>query len=371
MKIDPNNPNNATCGVKPSFTPRLVRQISVFCVLSAFGSLGLGSVQNVAAQFQSEAPPNALSAASPNTGSAENSIELPKNARDLGTASSESQAQSLMEQVLMRLSHGAAFDCEVRQRVRVADREALGVGSYLQVGGGTGQFSLQVSMHDGDGKHTLKQISDGRLAYTRTEIGEIVSLIRVDVGSLDEGARVLGRKDPIKPSMLVGGPCEMLDTIRRDYDLRLGTSELNGQPLLVIIGTLKSHKRQEMANYGGKMDFFPTQVNVMIAAENSTETGFGQGLPVRIEHRATPTDSEQSNQTAEPRLNTPNEVKTVRQGKLISLLELYSFRQITPPPIQRFRFENQDASVTFVNETRRYEDRFNIRVSAKERARYR
>ena len=38
-----------------------------------------------------------------------------------------------------------------------------------------------MTMHDGKGKHTLQQISDGRLAWTRTQIGETVQLQRVDV----------------------------------------------------------------------------------------------------------------------------------------------------------------------------------------------
>ncbi len=79
-----------------------------------------------------------------------------------------------------------SFHAKVRETVWTNGREVVGVGTYEQAGGGSGRFNLQVTMHDGDGKHRLQQISDGRLAWTRTEIAGKVSLRRVDVGRLDE-----------------------------------------------------------------------------------------------------------------------------------------------------------------------------------------
>lgn len=279
--------------------------------------------------------------------------------------SNQQRAEGLIDQVIDRLANGAAFDCKVRQRVRTAGREVLGVGTYLQVGGGTGQFSFQIEMHDGNGKHRLQQISDGRLAWTRSEIAGEVSLTRVDVGWLDEGARTLKRDARIKPSMKVGGPSEMLDSIRRDYDLSLGTSTLAGRPLLVIIGTLNQTRRDYISHFlhnGHWPELFPTRVNIAIAQQDDPETGFGKGLPVRIEHLSDPIAPERTDghdPTAKPK------------RQIISLLEFYSIRPVAPPPIQRFRFENQDTEIDFMNETSRYEERFDIRVSAKERAKYR
>ena len=289
--------------------------------------------------------------------------ETPDVVTESMDSSSQPRAQALLEQVIDRLANGTAFDCKIRQRVRTAGREVLGVGTYLQVGGGTGQFSFQIEMHDGDGKHRLQQISDGRLTWTRSEIGGVVSLSRVDVGWLDEGARTLRRDLRIKPSMRVGGPSEMLDTIARDYDLKLGTSALAGRPLLVVIGTLKQTKRDEIASTLNGRPFpvlFPTRVNIAIAESDDPESGFGKGLPIRIEHLSDPIATS----------NGPTDSPTTRR-QMISLLEFYSIRPVALPPIQRFRFENQDTEIDFVNETSRYEQRFDIRVSAKERQRYR
>lgn len=279
------------------------------------------------------------------------------------------QAAALLQQTIDRLANGPAFDCKVRQRVHAAGREVVGIGTYVQVGQGTGQFSFQINMHDGDGKHTLLQISDGRLAWTRSEIAGTIALSRVDVGWLDEGSRTLDRQQRIKPSHLVGGPCEMLDTIRRRYDLTLGTSSLEGRPLLVVIGTLKKLERDRAtANLGPHPwpPLYPTRVHVAIAKTDDPETSFGIGLPIRIEHLSDPIEVDAPADVSEP----PHRSSS-NQRKLISLLEFYSIRPVTPPPVERFRFENQDDEVDFVNETSRYEDRFNIRVSAKERAKYR
>jgi hypothetical protein len=278
----------------------------------------------------------------------------------------QQQAAQLIERVIDRLANGQAFDCKLRQRVRTAGREVVGVGTYLQVGSGTGQFYLQIKMHDGDGKHTLQQISDGRLAWTRSEIAGTVSLSRVDVGWLDEGSRTLRGNQRVKPSMRVGGPSEMLDTIRRDYDLKLGTSSLDGQPLSVIIGSLKPSRREAVKALQGGADLpnlYPTRVNVAIAQVDDPESGFGKGLPIRIEHLSDPIAlSDDPNKELESQ---------IKRRRMISLLEFYSVRPVAPPPIQRFRFENQDTEVDFVNETSRYEERFDIRVSAKDRAKYR
>ena len=269
----------------------------------------------------------------------------------------------LLDQVVERLANGQAFEAKVRQRVWASGREVVGVGKLVQAAGGSGAFSLRLTMHDGNGKHSFEQVSDGRLAYTRTEIGGTVSLKRVDVGWLDEGLRALRRNDRIRPSLRVGGLCEMIDTLRRDYDLRVGESELEGRPLHVLIGTLKPERAAGVKRESGRdlPDLFPRHINVFIIAQDDPRTGIQRGVPIRIEHRSEKVVSTDS----------PERQGESRPGGLISLLELYSVQPISPPPIQKFRFENQDASVTFENETHRYEERFDIRVSAKQRERFR
>ncbi|KAA5540408.1 hypothetical protein FYK55_20545 [Roseiconus nitratireducens] len=361
MKIVRHNPNVLHDGVKHCFTRSLSRPWLAVGLLIVCGS-------SAVAQSDLPIPPRTDLATELAT-----DLTSPAAFQQPSDPANELPALSLIEQVIDRLANGPAFDGKVRQRVRAAGREIVGVGTYTQVGGGTGRFAMQMTMMDGEGKHTLHQVSDGRLAWTRTEIGDEVSLTRVDVGWLDEGARTLRRQDRIKPSMKVGGLTEMLDTIRRDYDLHLGLSQLDGRRLYVIVGNLKSSRREtiEQDLRGDKWPaLYPTRVHVAVTADNEPDSDFGKGLPVRIEHWGDPSEESEIDdpRTIAERQRAP-EAKPTRQ--LISLFEFYSIQPITPPPIDKFQLENQDASITFVNETSRYEDRFDIRVSAKERAKYR
>ncbi|MCC9603927.1 hypothetical protein LOC67_25525 [Stieleria sp. JC731] len=275
------------------------------------------------------------------------------------------QALEVIDQVIDRLGNGKPFDCMVSQRTRTADREISGVGRYIQMGMGTGQFRFNMEVHDGDGEHTLDQISDGRLTWTRTQIGDEVTLSRVDVGWLDEGARALQLNSRIKPSMKVGALGEMLDTIRDQYDLSLGTSQLKGRPLVVVIGTLKQSRRDEMLSILGGQPWpetYPTRINIAIAQQDDPETKFGKGLPIRIEHLGELPESKDASGDEQP---------GTAKAHMISLLEFYSIRPTNTRPVDGFRFDNQNTDIDFVNETARYEQKFGIHVSAKERQRYR
>lgn len=258
-----------------------------------------------------------------------------------------------------RIANGAAFDAKVRQRVWTAGREIVGVGTYLQAGQGTGRFNLQLTMHDGDGKHRLQQISDGRLAWTKKIISDHVSLKRVDVGRLSEWVREANRGKPVEDipvRLRIGAWTEILDTIQRDYVLQLGTSKR--KKLLVISGTLRAAARERIQSESGAKEWpelFPTHVKIAVTPAPDPETGFGEGLPVRMEFWSDPIDN-------------PASTDVVRgEGRLVSLIELYSIRPITAPPVERFRFENQDARVNFVNETERYLRRYNIRLTESQR----
>jgi hypothetical protein len=51
-------------------------------------------------------------------------------------------------------------------------------------------------------------------------------------------------------------------------------------------------------------------------------------------------------------------------GRLITLIELYSIQHIAPPPLERFRFESQD--VNFINETDRYIELYGVHLTERE-----
>ena len=282
---------------------------------------------------------------------------------------SQPEAIRQLRQVIYRLANGQAFDAKVRQRVWTAGRETVAVGTYEQAGNASGWFNLQMTMHDGDGKHTSQQISDGRLAWTRLTISDRVVLRRVDVGRLNEWIRQSERPQQseqyVSPRLRVGAWTEILDAIERDYVLQLavgharkGNSNLPSSPLLIISGSLSDAARnriKQQSRVKSLPELFPTNVKIAVATEANPETGFGKGLPVRLEYWSDPVENASSSEA------------TARLGRLVSLTEIYSIRPIKRPPIERFRFEHHDPSVNIVNETDRYLQRYNIRLTDTQR----
>jgi hypothetical protein len=270
-------------------------------------------------------------------------------------AVSQPQAVNLLLRVLGVIVNGPAFDAKVRETVWVTGREVVGVGTYEQAGGGSGRYNLQVTMHDGDGKHRLQQISDGRLAWTRTEIAGTVSHRRVDVGRLDEWVQGAAGQSPISPGLKVGAWAEMLSTIERDYVLSVDSAHLKGEAMWVITGKLRQDRRDQIIADSHRQEWpllHPTLVRVAVKRNPDPETGFGQLLPVHIEFRSDPVAS--------------GEVAGKSSRRLITLIELYSIRSISPPPAERFRFENHDAEV-IINETDRYIQLYGVRLTDHQR----
>jgi hypothetical protein len=275
------------------------------------------------------------------------------------SAQSETQAVNLLHAVLEMVVHGPAFDAKVRETVWTTGRGVVGVGTYEQAGGGSGRYNLQVTMHDGDGKHRLQQISDGRLAWTRAEIAGKVSLRRVDVGRLDEWVNEATSSTKISPRLRVGGWAEMLSTIERDYVLRVVGASLKNDPVWVITGQLREDRRKQIMEVSERDQWpasYPTQVRVAVRAKPDPETLFGAWLPARIEFWSDPIPSTTGSDTVEQ-----------SEGRMISLVELYSVRPITPPPEQRFRFENHDDEVNFTNETDRYFELYGVPLTERQR----
>ena len=272
------------------------------------------------------------------------------------TVENEEAAIKLLRRVIFQLASGPAFEAKVRQRVWTTGREVVGVGTYEQSGQTTGQFNFQMTMHDGEGKHTLQQISDGRLAWTRSEVAGEISLHRVDVARLDEWAANAQNEDTLPLRLRVGGWIELLEQIKRDHQLQVAGGRLQGQPVWVVTATLSEDQQNEVIRASGRAEWpqlYPVKVCVVISKVGNKESGFGKFMPLRIEHWSRAID-EPSESDAE---------KTQQAERLISLVELYSIRQIAPPPIERFRFENRDAEVNFTNETDGYLKRFGVNVA--------
>ncbi|MEM9587144.1 MAG: hypothetical protein AAGA03_07675 [Planctomycetota bacterium] len=263
--------------------------------------------------------------------------------------SADEQANRFMVSVMDRLANGSAFDAKVREKIWTTGREVPGVGTYVQSGQGAGRYRLQVAMHDGVGKHQLQQVADGRLAWTRLAIADRVTLRRVNLGLLRQKLGDHPERDGVAISFQVGGFIERLETIRRQYDLRLAVGTLDYRRVWIVSGKLKDEVREQILAQSGRGSWpamCPAQVRVAFAAEDDPQTQFGLGLPVRFEFL---TDA-----TSEP---GDASSKVATGSRLISLIELYSVRPIATPPESHFRFENTDADVNFTDDTQYYLDR--------------
>jgi len=315
---------------------------------------------------------------------------------------SEPNAQLLAQRTIERLTMGDAFDAKLRQRIWVSGRDIVGVGHYEQSGRGTGRYSLEMTIHDGDTKQTMKQISDGKLAWHRAQIGGAVTLRRVDLGRIDEFEReTMGSQstvavspppnqqvsyiaaqstDPLPSRLLVGGLVELIDRIRVDYVLKLKKGTVERKPVWFLQGRLRDDVRARIDAESGRRvwaPLCPVEVKVAISA-TADATGFGAGLPLQIEFYSAPptafqttglqTKGSQETLAVQPVSASSNDegasspkpspvVEGSPAGRIISLLEVYAMRKIEASPEERFRFISDDREATFTNDTRRYLDR--------------
>lgn len=313
------------------------------------------------------------------------SLGDPSHATEQPVADTSAAAARVLAGLIDRLSIGDAFASKVRQRVWLRGREVVGVGTYEQAGHGSGQFNLQVNMLDGDGKHALQQISDGRLAWTRQQIGDDLQLKRVDVGRLDQWVSpsatnpllpVMGSEmlpNPVlattfarlPPSVRVGGFVEMMENVAFQNNLSLATGRLQDQRVWIVTADLSHAARRSIHPDGDDTwpVLCPTRTVIAVAQEDAPETGFGRGLPLRIEFYSDPLDESEDGDEDD---SHQGEVTKGPERQLISLLELYQVRPIDPPPVERFRFENQDSELHFVNETDRYLNRYGIELTSRQ-----
>ena len=302
-------------------------------------------------------------------------LDAPDEARE----PSQPDAVSLLRQVIDKIANGPAFDAKIRERVDASGREVVGVGTYEQAGEGSGRFNLQITMHDGDGKHTLQQISDGRLAWTRTEIAEEVTLTRVNLGPLKDlaqNAMVRNMLFPydkddmeVSPHLLVGGLTELLDAIGRDYVLRLSGGAIHDKQVWIISGDLRTNKRELILQHAQRSDWpqlCPTRIRLAIACSPDPQTNFGDRLPVLIEFWSDPMPGDGGQSSDDKSGEDDRTQPSPGRRHLISWIELYSIQPIAAPPIGRFEFHHEDPNVNFLDETERYLQRHDVQLTARQ-----
>lgn len=296
----------------------------------------------------------------------------------------QAQADLLVQRTIQRLALGDAFDAKLRQRTWVDGYEVVGIGHYEQSGGGTGRYSLEMTVHDGDQRHTNQQISDGKLAWIRTHLGPTITLRRIDLGRIDEFYREQSRQgllashpfhdantlvdayQQVPPWMRVGGLVEIVEQIAADYELRLSKGFVEQQAVWILRGVIHEKTKARMSdstNGAAWSERCPYEVRMAITAVGD-QFGFGVGLPCRIEFWGQPTTVANRQFASTPAADPSAEIDSGQAdhasqpdrpaGNLISLLEIYSVRRIEPSPEERFRFEREDREVNFFNDTRHY-----------------
>jgi hypothetical protein len=260
-----------------------------------------------------------------------------------------------------------------------------------------------MTIHDGDTKQTMKQISDGKLAWHRQQIGNSIMVRRVDLGRIDEFERETraalstanispppyqvashsryANQEPLPSRLLVGGLVELVERISVDYVLKLKKGTVERQPVWFLQGRLRDEVRASIEAASGRDQWAPlcpVEVKVAIAA-TSDSTGFGAGLPMQIEFYSEPqtptvktlevkhvsaasqgTASSTASSSALAPSHSPTPADDHPTGRIISLLEIYAMRRIEASPEERFRFISDDRDATFTNDTRRYLDRISI-----------
>jgi hypothetical protein len=349
MKINPTIRYEVSDRVKLRFRSLLA---FVFCLLATHAARAADTAIDVVT-----APATAASTA-PATVPAP-AIDAETQRKNLAN---DAHASKILSQVVVRLVRGSAFDAQLQQKVWAADREVIGVGTYLQSGSDLGRYRMQMKLHTGRDAHHFTQISDGRLAWTRTEIEKTVGLRRVDVSRLNQWIEACPQSHGLPPGYLAGGLVEMIDTIDRDYDLQVTQKTFQGDAMIIIVGTLKPSVRSQILKSTVRTELaqlHPTMVRLAIATKNDAMTAIGKGLPIRFEYWSDPVGGENG------------ETATSPKRRMVSLLELKSIRQITSPDEIEFRFENRDLDIDFFNETDRYLQRYGLSLTDSQRVQLR
>lgn len=232
-----------------------------------------------------------------------------------------------------------AFAAKLRQITRVGGQEVTAVGEYKHSSGGRGLMRMNLRSPDEGKTSRFEQTCDGRLVWTREEVGGDVRIRRVDVGRLDEFAPTTG----IPPRLMVGGLPELLDAVAWDYDLKLTKANLREEQMVwVVRGQLKQQKLDELLEQSGASELppeMPSRVRIGLLKD-----GPFAWLPVRIEFFA----GEGSSFT-EP---------------AISELDVYDMRSIATPREETFRYNTKEGAL-FTNETQQYLERYRVRLASR------
>ena len=332
----------------------------------------------LAAGFFGMVPPAMATSAQPDASHSPIAAATNRGEPEVPPADRENGASIALQTTMLRLAHGPSFDAKLRQTVWSEDRQILGVGTCTHAGRGTGRYRIQITMHDGRDKHSMMQISDGRLAWTSLTVGGNQRISRVDLGRVEKGdpslLAILDSPDqrPPKPlsgataadaprlpqAMRVGGLIEMLDQIIGNYRLHLRKARLHDVPVWVISGQMDARHRTELASTLGVGELsrhHPGHARVVIADRDDPQTGFGRGLPIRFEYWNQPPKTTEPSSVSTGPQEASAAASVTPPRRMVSVIELHAVRPIKTPDAVDFRYEWSENDVDFVNETSRYQ----------------
>ncbi|MEZ6089001.1 MAG: hypothetical protein R3C05_13440 [Pirellulaceae bacterium] len=249
--------------------------------------------------------------------------------------------QILNASIIQLIDKGPAFEAKLRQVTRVEGQEVRAVGRYIQSSRSRGLMRMELQSSINNKISRFEQTCDGRLVWTREQVGDDVRIRRVDVGRLDEIAYTTG----ISARFKVGGLPELLDSIAWDYDLKLVRGVLKEtQQVWILRGKMKSERLQQLLDeheLKSIPDEMPTHVRVAIAADGPFRL-----IPVRMEFSGDPVSG------------------SIGPSRLISEMDIYELTAIQPPKEELFRYNTSEEDAHFTNETQDYIDRFQMRMAS-------
>jgi hypothetical protein len=254
---------------------------------------------------------------------------LTSSAAHAGTPS----ANDVMEACLAQLYCGPSLVAQIRSTTHSAFGESVATGTYHKGGGQSGYQRYELQASTAGGNALLLQVNDGRLAWTRRQVGESVELRRVELSRIPNTTiHDPSAEQPRVPTRFrIYGVAELLDSAARNYQLAVKSGKLFGEPVWILSGPLREEARQRVRDVaGGKVpDDLPTEVWIALSRRAPLLA------PLRIEYRA---------QTS------------ADQQRVVSVVEFLEWKQVEIDD-SIFHYEPAEIDVALINETDLYKVR--------------
>ena len=182
------------------------------------------------------------------------------------------EAKSALDQARQRLLSYPSIQAKLVETVALANRRFTINGSYLQGGGSDLRLRLEFNVKLGDTEGAILEVCDGKVLWTRHQIGGDVRISRRDVGQIQQAAADSGLPDDlITVDLGFGGLPGLLASIEKSMQFDSFKEDMaDGRKLIVIEGgwkpaMLKSWKR---TSADPLPDYVPSRIRVYLDGES-------------------------------------------------------------------------------------------------------